>query len=130
MRKIDMKIDPTKQKYLLRMRRHARIRARVRGTADIPRLSVFRSSRYVRLQLIDDARGITLASVTDRPAKKVSTKSKPGTKSVRAREAGKEIARLAKEKNISRVVFDRGGFAFHGRIKETAEGAREGGLKF
>lgn len=106
-----------------RDRRHARIRAKLAGTADRPRLSVYRSNKAIYLQIIDDSAGSTLASFSTASVKK-------GTLTEKAREAGKEIAKKAAEKGVTKVVFDRGGFLFAGRIKAAADGAREGGLKF
>lgn len=106
-----------------RARRHHRIRARVSGSAAMPRLSVFRSNKFIYAQLIDDAKGVTLAAVSD-----MSSKAKG--KVARATEAGKELAKLAKDKKITKVAFDRGGFLYAGRIKALADGAREGGLQF
>jgi large subunit ribosomal protein L18 len=103
--------------------RHKRIRAKVSGTKSMPRLSVYRSNRYFYAQLIDDSTGRTLASVSDMGAKK-------GTKTEHASRAGEELAGKAKEQKIEKVVFDRGGFLYAGRIKAFAEGARKGGLKF
>lgn len=105
------------------MRRHIRVRALVHGTTAVPRLSVFRSLQFHRAQLIDDATGTTLASASD-------IKMKKGTKMERAKEVGKMLAKRAIEKGISRCVFDRGGYKYHGRVKALAEGAREGGLQF
>lgn len=106
-----------------RDRRHARIRAKVSGTASVPRLSVFRSNRFVYAQLIDDAKGVTLASASD-----VAVKS--GSKTERAKKVGMELAKAAQAKKIEKVVFDRGGFMYRGRVQALAEGAREGGLVF
>lgn len=97
-----------------RIQRHKRIRAKIFGTKKRPRLSVFRSNKYVFLQIIDDSEGKTIL----------------GLRSSFPKDAGKKIAILAKEKNIKTVVFDRGGYLYKGRIKEVADGAREGGLKF
>lgn len=107
-----------------RDRRRARIRSRITGNSVRPRLSVFRSNVSIAAQVIDDAKGITLVSVNSRELKgKV-------TKLVAATEVGKLIASKAKAKGIEAVVFDRGGFLYHGRIKALAEAAREGGLTF
>ena len=111
------------QKIINRLRRRSKIRARIAGTSSIPRLSVFRSNKYIYAQLIDDTKGITIVAASD-----IGTKGK--TKVERANEVGKTIAKLAKEKNIDKVVFDRGGFIFTGRIKALAQGARDGGLIF
>ncbi|MFC1775596.1 50S ribosomal protein L18 [Patescibacteria group bacterium] len=106
-----------------KIRRHARIRAKVAGTASRPRLSVFKSNMQISAQLIDDENGVTLGAVNDKSAK-------GKTKTERAHEAGVQIAKIAKDKKIDTVVFDRGGYIFTGRVKAFAEGAREGGLKF
>ena len=105
---------------------HKRIRARVKGTEERPRLSVFRSNQHIYAQIIDDEKRITLCSASDMVAKK----SKGNTKTDAAKSVGLEIAKKAKEKKVEFAVFDRGGFRYHGRIKAVAEGAREGGLKF
>ncbi|MEK7642850.1 MAG: 50S ribosomal protein L18 [Patescibacteria group bacterium] len=103
--------------------RHRRVRAKIWGDASRPRLSVSRSVRYLRVQLIDDAKGVTIVSASD-------VKVQKGTKTERATAIGLEIAKKAKEKGVTAVVFDRGGFRFHGRIAAVAEGARQGGLIF
>lgn len=104
----------------------ARIRAKISGTAARPRLAVFRSANHIYAQLIDDTAGVTLAAA--------STLDKgfdgAGGNKKAARKVGLMIAERAKAKEIEEVVFDRGGFVYHGRVKELAEGAREGGLKF
>ncbi len=115
------KMLETQQK---RHRRHKRIRARIFGTKEIPRLFVFRSSRYLYAQLIDDEKGKTLVSANDQKLEKIQGKIN------KANELGKLIAKKALEKKISKVLFDRGGYKYHGRVKSLAEGAREGGLKF
>ncbi len=109
-----------------RERRHRRVRARIFGTAERPRLVVFRSNRGIEAQLVDDVEGRTLASASWLGLKK----SFKGTKSEQAAEVGKLLAANAKKAGIETVVFDRGGYLFHGRVKALAEGAREGGLKF
>lgn len=106
-----------------RTRRHRRIRAKVKGTTERPRLAIFKSLAYTYAQIIDDTKGITLASVSD-----MGMKAK--TKTERAKLAGEALAKVAKEKKITSVVFDRGGFIFTGRVRAFAEGAREGGLSF
>lgn len=107
-----------------RSRRHRRIRSRVMGTAERPRLAFFKSNRYVYAQLIDDGKGVTLASASSLGAKgKVSMAE-------RAKEVGALIAGRAKEKKISKVVFDRGGFSYGGKVKIFADAAREAGLDF
>src|SRR5918911_4745472 len=111
-----------------RARRHRRIRVLLHGTAERPRLSVFRSLQHIYAQLVDDATGTTLASAsTLDPALRGSLS---GPKAERARAVGQTIAERAREKGISRVVFDRGGYLYHGRVKALAEGARAGGLEF
>ena len=109
-----------------RLKRHKRVRAKISGTPEMPRLNVFRSEANIYAQIIDDTAGRTLcaASTLDK-----SFGGKGGNKEA-AREVGKMIAQKAAEKGITNVVFDRGGYIFHGRVKELAEGAREGGLNF
>lgn len=111
----------TTQQKRIRIKR--KIRASVSGTEARPRLSVFRSNNYIYAQLIDDAKGLTLASASD-------IKSKKGTKMEGAIAAGKELAAAAKAKGVSAVVFDRNGFKYTGRIKALADAAREAGLTF
>ncbi len=100
-----------------------RIRKKMKGTADVPRLAVFKSNKYIYCQLVDDVSGITLASANSRAVK---AENKTGM----ASEVGKLIAEKAKSKNIEKVVFDRGGTIYHGRVKALADAAREGGLQF
>ena len=114
-----------KSKALSRKRIHYRIRKHIKGTASRPRLAVFRSNKGIYCQLIDDVHGVTLASASHREAD-VSE----GSKREQAATVGKLIAEKAKSNNISNVVFDRGGFLYHGRVKALAEGARESGLNF
>ena len=114
----------TNKKTTQRVRRHARIRAKVSGTKEIPRLAVYRSNKFIYAQLIDDVAGTTVVTASD-----ISEKSKK-TKTERAKIVGGTLAKLAKDKKISKVIFDRGGFIFIGRVKALAEGAREGGLEF
>ena len=112
-------------------RRHKRVRAKIAGNAERPRLCVFRSAKHTYAQLIDDEKGVTLVSVSDREVKrKTKSKTEKGTKVGLAYEVGKLIAERAREKKIEKVVFDRGGYRYHGRVKALAEGAREGGLRF
>lgn len=117
-------MDRQKAKQFKKDRRKVRVRAKITGTAESPRLSVFRSNKGMYVQLIDDAKGITLASAH---SSEVKLKDK---KVIVSSELGKLIAKKALEKKIEKVVFDRGGNRYHGRIKAVAEGAREGGLKF
>jgi large subunit ribosomal protein L18 len=117
-------MDKNKAKNKQQKRRHNRVRSKVQGTATRPRLSVFRSNRGMFLQLIDDDSGQTLASAAFKEVKKSA-----GKISV-SQELGKLLAEKAKNKKISRVVFDRSSYKYHGRVKAAAEGAREGGLEF
>jgi large subunit ribosomal protein L18 len=109
-----------------RERRHKRVRRRVVGTTERPRLVVFRSNRGISAQLVDDAAGRTLASANALAL----PKSFKGNKTEQAAEVGKLLAANAKKAGIQTVVFDRAGYLFHGRVKALADGAREGGLKF
>jgi large subunit ribosomal protein L18 len=108
-----------------RKRRHRRVRGRVHGSAARPRLCVFRSSKGIYAQVIDDDAGVTLAS-----ASTLVLDGAAGSKSERAAEVGKLVAQRAREAGIAKVVFDRGGYLYHGRVKALADGAREGGLEF
>jgi large subunit ribosomal protein L18 len=108
-----------------RLKRHKRIRAKISGVKGMPRLSVFRSIKHIYAQLVDDKEGKTLAVASDQEIKKP-----PKGKTAIALEVGKLIARKAKDLKIEKVVFDRGGYKYHGRVKSLAGGAREGGLKF
>lgn len=116
-----------KGKEFQRSRAKRRIRAKVSGTADRPRLSVFRSNSQIYAQLIDDSKGQTMVSAS---SKDENIASKKVTKIEKAKLVGQLIAERAKEAEIEAVVFDRGGYIYHGRVKSLAEGAREGGLKF
>lgn len=116
------KVDSNKQ----RLKRHKRVRAKISGTAERPRLNVFRSNLNIYAQIIDDTTGRTLVAANS--AEK-TFEGKGGNKEA-AKKVGLMIAERAKDKGISSVVFDRGGYLFHGRVKELAEGAREGGLQF
>ena len=109
-----------------RLRRHRRVRGKISGTAERPRLNVFRSSANIYAQVIDDVAGVTLCAAS---TVEQGFEGSGGNKEA-ARRVGKLIAERAQEKGISNVVFDRGGYIFHGRVQELAEGAREGGLKF
>ncbi len=113
----------TSQKVAKRVRRHARIRAKVSGTAACPRLAVFRSNRFIYAQLIDDESGVTLVGLDTR-------KATGATALLRARSLGTLVAEAAKKKGVERVVFDRGGFQYQGAVVELADGAREAGLVF
>lgn len=125
-------MKPASKKNEARTRRRARVRARVSGSAARPRLSVFRSAKHIAAQLIDDAAGRTLAAASDRELKKADLKGAEGmaAKVAVAYAVGQAIAGKAKKAGISAVVFDRGGYAYHGRVKALADGARAGGLQF
>ena len=106
-----------------RLRRKARVRSQISGTSECPRLSVFRSATHIYAQLIDDQSGKTLGASSD-------LKIETGTKTEKAVQVGKQIAEIAKKLKLSSIVFDRGGFYYHGRVKALADAARSGGLKF
>src|SRR2546425_1046720 len=109
-------------KKIARQKRHLKIRKNLSGKNDRPRLAVFRSNKHIYAQIIDDTKNITLLSESELGEK--------GTKKEKAYNVGNKLAKKALKKKISEVVFDRGGFLYHGRIAELAKGAREGGLKF
>lgn len=109
-----------------RLQRHKRVRAKVSGTPERPRLCVYRSNANITAQIIDDVKGVTLVSATTTE----KDFGKYGGNKEAAREIGKKVAERAIAKGIEEVVFDRGGYLYHGRVQELAEGAREGGLKF
>jgi len=109
-----------------RLRRHRRVRGKVKGSPERPRLVVFRSNKGISAQLVDDLTGRTLAGASWINLKK----SFKGSKTEQATEVGKLVAETAKKAGIEAVVFDRGGYLYHGRVKALADGAREGGLKF
>ena len=109
-----------------RLRRHKRVRGKINGTAERPRLNVFRSTTNIYAQLIDDVKGVTICAAS---TVEKAFEGNGGNKEA-ARKVGTMLAQRAKEKGITDVVFDRGGYIFHGRVKELADGAREGGLNF
>ena len=109
-----------------RLKRHKRVRSKISGTAERPRLNVFRSNTNIYAQIIDDINGVTLASASSLDKEITGN----GGNKEAAKEVGKLAAKRALDKGITEVVFDRGGYVYHGRVKELAEGAREGGLKF
>lgn len=113
----------TAKHILDRQARKRRIRAKISGTAERPRLAVFKSIKAIHAQIIDDTKGVTLAAASD-------LKIKKGNKIERAKAVGKSLAEAALAKKIEKVVFDRGGYIYHGRVQALAEAAREGGLKF
>lgn len=114
-----------KNKNAVRQHRHARIRNKISGTTECPRLSVFRSNAHIEAQIIDDTKGVTLAS-----ASSVALKLANGSNIEAAKTVGEALAKVATEKGITKVVFDRSGYVYHGRIKALADAARAGGLDF
>ena len=110
-------------KVFKRQRRKNRIRGKISGNAKMPRLSVYRSNAHIYGQLIDDEKGVTICSICDKDFK-------DGTNVEKSTKAGKSIAELAQKSKIKKIVFDRNGYKYHGRIKSFADGAREGGLEF
>ncbi|MBR4030942.1 MAG: 50S ribosomal protein L18 [Clostridia bacterium] len=114
-------------KSVARVARHARVRKNISGTAERPRLSVFRSNKHMYAQIIDDTKGVTLCAASTMEA---GFDGEYSGNAEAAKKVGLMIAKKAEEKGIKAVVFDRGGFIYHGRVKELAEGAREGGLEF
>lgn len=121
-----MKVEIKREK---RYKRHKRVRGKIFGTLQKPRLCIFRSAKHIYAQLIDDERSRTLAAASDLELKNSKIKAKIGKVAI-AFEVGKLIAKKARKKKIKEVAFDRGGYQYHGRVKTLAEGAREGGLKF
>ena len=117
-----------RQRNDIRQRVHSRIRAKMAGTPERPRLNVYRSVNHIYTQLIDDANGVTLASASTMSPK--GTERKVGGNIEAAKAVGKLIAERAAEKGIKKVVFDRGGYLYHGRVKALADAARESGLDF
>lgn len=113
------------KKLQKKLRRQKRVRSKIRGTAQKPRLCVFRSHKHIYAQLIDDDKKKTVLSINDQKTKRVKK-----TKVDVAKEIGRLIAKAALEKKIEKVIFDRGPYKYHGRVKAVADGAREGGLKF
>jgi large subunit ribosomal protein L18 len=116
---------PLRQRNVIRQRIHFRIRQKMTGTAERPRLNVYRSLNHIYAQVVDDSKGQTLLS-----ASTVQAKIKGGGNVAAAKEVGKLVAERAIEKGIKRVVFDRGGYLYHGRVKALADAAREAGLEF
>jgi large subunit ribosomal protein L18 len=116
---------PQRQRNEIRQRVHSRIRRKMQGTAERPRLNVYRSLNHIYAQVIDDASGVTLVSASTKAAN-----LKTGGNVAAAKEVGKLVAERAKEKGVKKVVFDRGGYLYHGRIKALADAAREAGLEF
>lgn len=119
------KIDKNEE----RLRRHARVRKKISGTAEAPRMSVFRSLKHIYVQLIDDTKGVTVCSASTEQ-KDVAAKVANMTKTEAAKEVGKAVAEKAKKLGVETVVFDRGGYLYTGRVQALADGAREAGLNF
>ena len=117
------------KRRLSRMKRKLRVRKKIFGTSDRPRLSVFRSSKHIYAQLIDDTSGKTLAASSSLE-KAFAALDKPESKCAAANSVGKIIGEKAKDKGIKKVIFDRNGYIYHGRVKALSEGAREAGLEF
>jgi len=119
----------TNARTLARLRRQKKVRKKIRGTAERPRLSVFRSTRHIYAQLVDDESGRTITGVSTLTAA-VRDKLPASGNIEAAKRVGRAMAERAREKGVTRVVFDRNGFLYHGRVKALAEAAREGGLEF
>lgn len=116
-------MNTSKKKRADRLQRHKRVRAKIVGTKEVPRVSVFRSAKHVYVQVIDDLAGKTLFSVSDVELKEVD-------KTKKSLRAGESLGEMIKGKGIVKIVFDRGGFRYHGRVKALAEGLRSAGIKF
>jgi large subunit ribosomal protein L18 len=116
---------PQRKRNEIRQRVHTRIRRRLAGTTERPRLNIYRSLNHIYAQVIDDSKGVTVVSASTHAGK-----TKTGGNVAAAKEIGKQIAERAKEKGITKVVFDRGGYLYHGRVKALADAAREAGLEF
>jgi len=123
-------VKKTREKRMRRKRAHLRVRSKVRGTTERPRLAVFKSRRYIYAQVIDDLRGVTLAAATSlEPGLRSQLEGSAGSKKA-ARLVGETIAERAKAQGLEQVVFDRGGYIYHGKVREVADGARDKGLQF
>ena len=118
-----------KTKEAIRAKKHARVRKNLFGTPERPRLCVYRSNKNISCQIVDDVNGVTLAAASSLD-KDVKAEANYGGNKEAAKKVGEAIAKKAAEKGISEVAFDRGGYIYHGRVKELADGGREGGLKF
>lgn len=116
-----------KDKNKMRQRRHLRVRMNIAGTASLPRLNVYRSNKHIYAQIIDDVKGVTLVSASSNDKE---LKLANGSNVEAAKQVGALVAKRALEQSITAVVFDRGGYLYHGRVQALAEGAREAGLKF
>ena len=118
------------RKVYKKIRRHRRVRNKIFGSAERPRLAVFRSAKHIYAQVIDDTQGKTLAAASTRKIGKISADDKNGKKIAEAKEVGKLIAETAKKSGVQKVRFDRGGYQYHGRVAALADAARENGLEF
>lgn len=118
------------RRRLARQRRHARILKKLRGSSDRPRLVVHRTLNHMEAQLVDDTRGVCLTGISTRAGEVQDRLGEDRTKSAQSRVAGELMAERVKDLGVTRVVFDRGGYRYHGRVKAFADGAREGGLEF
>ncbi|CAN5130394.1 MAG: 50S ribosomal protein L18 [Gemmatimonadetes bacterium] len=126
-----MRKTRTNTRHGRRLRRHQRVRKKVNGTTERPRLVVYRSLNHLEGQIVDDTRGVTLLGLsTNAAAVRERAGEEDSSKSAMSRAAGKVLAERAREAGVTQVVFDRGGYLYHGRVKAFAEGAREGGLEF
>jgi large subunit ribosomal protein L18 len=121
--KLERQLEENNMKKLKRLARHKKVRKNITGTDSRLRVAVFRSTKHIYAQVIDDTKGVTLTAASDLTIKK-------GTKSERATQVGETLAKQALEKKIKNIVFDRGGFRYHGRVAALAEGLRKGGLSF
>jgi large subunit ribosomal protein L18 len=121
---------PQTSRNEIRKRVHTRIRERMMGTSERPRLNIYRSLNHIYAQVIDDANGVTIASASTVAGKKAKGTKTTGGNLGSAKEVGKQIAQKAREKGVKKVVFDRGGYIYHGRVKALADAAREAGLEF
>ena len=121
---------PRDSKNIIRLRVHKRIRRRVKGTEERPRLAVFRSVKHIYAQMIDDSKGHTVAAASSNEKAEAEGKNAKGGNLAGAKEVGKMVAERAKDKGIKTVVFDRGGYQYHGRVKALADAARAAGLEF
>ena len=122
-------MNVAKERRMARQKRQTRVRKKVKGTPERPRLCVYRSARHIYVQIIEDVNGVTLASASS-VTKGISEDVKFGGNVEAAKAVGKSIAEIALDKNIKQVVFDRNGFLYHGRVKALADAAREAGLSF
>jgi len=126
-----MATNNSASRRMRRERRHLRVRRKINGTGERPRLVVFRSLNEIEGQVVDDVQGVTLVGLSTLAKELRELKTQEGqTKTEASRAAGKRLAERAREMGITKVVFDRGGYIYHGRVKAFAEGAREGGLEF